>query len=259
MSALSIEVHDHVGWFTLNRPGACNAINQELLMALDKAFIYAKDSRSNIRCIVLTGAGTHFCGGIDLRSMQSARTDSQNTQGIMKRRFVDHLIERLLSLRLPIVAAVNGAAAGAGMTLALTADVIVMAEDAYFLPSFLQLGLVPDNGITCLLSERIGAGRARAALMLGDRIGAKTAQEWGLAYEVVPPEVLQRKAGEFATRLASGPPRALAGARALLCHPVARGFRTQIQAEREACADALVGDEFVEGCAAFFEHREPKF
>ena len=145
------------------------------------------------------------------------------------------------------------------MTLALTADVIVMADSGYFLPSFAKLGLVPDNGITWLLSERIGASRARAVLMLGDRIDSRTAKEWGLAYEVVAPERLDLQATEFAARLAKGPSCVLGATRKLMHHPDPRGFRKQMEAEREAHAEALSAKEHVEGFAAFFEHREPKY
>jgi len=259
MSSLQIEVRDRVGWLTFNRPHNGNAIDQDLVVALDRVLDWAQEAHNRIRCLVLTGAGKHFCSGVDLRSMQALRTGTREDAETMARGFLDHTVERMLNLRIPIVAAVNGAAAGTGMTLALTADVIVMSENAFFLPSFARLGLVPDNGITWLLPERIGASRARAVLMLGDRIEARTAGDWGLAYRVVPPEALAAAAGECASRLAAGPPNVLGATRMLLNRCDARVARGQIHAERQAHTDALAGREHVEGLAAFFERREPRF
>ena len=259
MNTVELDIADHVGWLTLHGPQSCNAIDQDMLRGLDQALTQAEHSDRDVRALVLQGAGKHFCSGIDLRSMQTPRLGRQDIQPLMARSFLDHIIERLLNLRLPIVAALWGVTAGAGMTLALTADVIVMSEDACLLPSFTNLGLVPDSGITHLLAERVGASRARAALMLSDRIDARTAKEWGLAYEVTSPEDLQSKAGEFAARLASGPPGVLAATRSLLHRPEPRGFRKQLEAERTAHAQALLDREYVEGFAAFFERRKPKF
>src|SRR5918995_7424743 len=114
---LTIHKRDHVAWFTLNRPEVGNAVNQELLQAIDHALTDIQDPRNAVRCIVLTGAGQHFCTGIDLRCAQIPPAGQRDSQAPMARSYLDHCIERMLSLRIPIVAAINGAAAGAGMTL----------------------------------------------------------------------------------------------------------------------------------------------
>jgi 2-(1,2-epoxy-1,2-dihydrophenyl)acetyl-CoA isomerase len=169
---------------------------------------------------------------------------------ILKCRFMDPLILRLSGFRFPIVAAVNGAAVGAGMSLALASDIIMAADNAYFLPSFARLGLVPDAGITFHLARRIGAGRSLSSLMLAERIDAKTALEWGLAYAVVPAGELLARAQAVAHRLATGPCAVLGQIRTL---------HEQLRAERSAQEMTLETQDCVEGVRAFFEKREPNF
>ena len=251
MNAVGLEVRNHVGWITLDRPGIANAIDRPMLCALDKALDFVIERNHAVRAMVLTGTGRHFCSGVDLRAMSAPDG--------MERGFLDHVIERLLSIPVPIVAAISGAAAGSGMTMALTADIILMTEDAFFLPSFIRLGLVPDNGITTLLSERVGAARARASLMLSERIEARKALDWGLAYEIVGGQALQARAAELAEKLAAGPRNALAATRMIFSQRNGGEFHKQLRAERSAHLDALRSQECIEGRAAFFEHREPCF
>ncbi len=258
MSVLEVVVRDHIAWLTLNRPHVANAIDRGLLRELNEA-LSAVLQNPEVRCLVLSAAGANFCSGVDLRSLQTGSTASRANIGSMERSFLDHTVARLREMRLPLVAAVNGVAAGAGMTLALTADVILMTPEARFLPSFLRLGLVPDNGITCLLAERVGASRARAVLMLAEPISASTAHQWGLAHEVIGPEELHPRAHAVAKRLAAGPQRTLACTRALFSGPDTLLFGKQVTAERSAHQNALKEGEYLEGLAAFFEHREPRF
>jgi 2-(1,2-epoxy-1,2-dihydrophenyl)acetyl-CoA isomerase len=175
------------------------------------------------------------------------------------RKFMDPLVLRFSELRHPIVAAVNGAAVGAGMSLALVCDIIVVAEGAFFWPSFARVGLVPDAGVTFRLARRIGGGRALASLLLAEKINAKNAVEWGLAYSAVPPSDVINTAREIAHRLAAGPRSVLAQIRQLNASTFDNSLTQQLRAERTAQERVLAAHECVEGVRAFFEKREPDF
>jgi 2-(1,2-epoxy-1,2-dihydrophenyl)acetyl-CoA isomerase len=165
----------------------------------------------------------------------------------------------LSGFRFPIVAAVNGAAVGAGMSLALASDIIIAGDNAYFLPSFARLGLVPDAGITFHLARRIGAGRSLSSLMLAERIDAKTALDWGLAYAVVPADEVVMRAQAVAHRLATGPCAVLGQIRSLHTSTFDNSLQEQLRAERSAQEMTLETHDCVEGVRAFFEKREPNF
>jgi 2-(1,2-epoxy-1,2-dihydrophenyl)acetyl-CoA isomerase len=158
-----------------------------------------------------------------------------------------------------VVVAVNGVAAGAGMSLALAGDIIVLADNAYLWPSFSRIGLVPDGGITFTLARRVGTGRALSALLLADRIDAKQAVDWGIAYAAVPAAELLGTAHSLARRLAAGPPSVLANIRQLNTSALNSSLREQLRAERAAQERILDANECVEGVRAFFEHRAPDF
>jgi 2-(1,2-epoxy-1,2-dihydrophenyl)acetyl-CoA isomerase len=175
------------------------------------------------------------------------------------RRFMDPLILRLSGFRFPIVAAVNGAAVGAGMSLALASDIIVVGESAYFCPSFARLGLVPDAGITFHLARRIGGGRSLSALMLAEKINAKTALEWGLAYATAPDAEVLAQSQNVARRLATGPCAVLGQIRSLHSSTFDNSLQEQLRAERSAQEMTLETHDCVEGVRAFFEKREPHF
>jgi 2-(1,2-epoxy-1,2-dihydrophenyl)acetyl-CoA isomerase len=175
------------------------------------------------------------------------------------RRFMDPLILRLSGFRFPIIAAVNGAAVGAGMSLALASDIIIAGENAYFLPSFARLGLVPDAGITFHLARRIGGGRSLSSLMLAEKIDAKTALCWGLAYAVVPDAEAVERAQSVARRLATGPCAVLGQIRSLHASTFDNSLQEQLRAERSAQEMTLETHDCVEGVRAFFEKREPNF
>ena len=166
---------------------------------------------------------------------------------------------RLSAFRHPIIAAVNGAATGAGMSLALACDIIVASEDAVFWPSFAHLGLVPDAGMTFRLARRIGGGRSLASLLLAEKIDARTAREWGLAYAIVPGADLLTQAQSIAGRLASGPEAVLGQIRQLHSSAFDNSLPEQMQAERNAQEMCWYTPECVEGVRAFFEKREPHF
>ena len=197
--------------------------------------------------MVITGSGDVFCSGLDLHSVDLNTRQARQRAHFEMRRFMDPLITRLSGFRFPIIAAVNGAAVGAGMSLALASDIIVVGESAYFCPSFARLGLVPDAGITFHLARRIGGGRSLAALMLAEKINAKTALDWGLAYAVAPDGEVQARAQEVAHKLASGPCAVLGQIRSLHASTFDNSLQEQLRAERSAQEMTLETQDCVEG------------
>jgi 2-(1,2-epoxy-1,2-dihydrophenyl)acetyl-CoA isomerase len=249
MSSLSFIVEREVATLTIESPQTSNAIDITIIREMQRAFDGLQKPDSGVRAVVLTGSGEVFCSGVDLHSVAHFEM----------RRFLDPLILRLSEFRHPIVAAINGAATGAGMSLALACDIMVMSTGAVLWPSFAHLGLVPDAGVTFRLARRIGGGRSLAALLLSEKIDASKAKEWGLAYSIVPPAEVLVQAQSLARRLAAGPPAILGQIRHLHASAFDNSLREQMRAERSA--QEMLGNsrDCVEGVRAFFEKREPNF
>ena len=259
MSSLSFTVSEGVATLSIQRPAVSNAIDITIIRAIHLALDQIQKGDSGARAVVITGSDAVFCSGLDLHSIDLKTQQARQRAHFEMRRFMDPLILRLSGFRYPIVAAVNGAAVGAGMSLALASDIIVVGESAYFCPSFARLGLVPDAGITFHLARRIGGGRSLAALMLAEKIPAKTAHEWGLAYAVVADAEVLPRAQEVAHRLASGPCAVLGQIRSLHASTFDHSLQEQLRAERSAQEMTLENHDCVEGVRAFFEKREPHF
>src|SRR5271170_6535197 len=186
MNSVSFTVSDGVATLALQRSACSNAIDITVIRAIHLALDQIQKGEGGAKAVVITGSNDVFCSGLDLHSIDLKSAEARQRAHFEMRRFMDPLILRLSGFRFPIVAAVNGAAVGAGMSLALASDIIVVGESAYFCPSFARLGLVPDAGITFHLARRIGGGRSLAALMLAEKIPSRTALDWGLAYAVAP-------------------------------------------------------------------------
>lgn len=258
-SSLAFTVADGVATLTIQRPAVSNAIDITIIRAMHLALDQIQKGDSGARAVVITGSNEVFCSGLDLHSIDLKTAEARQRAHFEMRRFMDPLILRLSGFRFPIVAAVNGAAVGAGMSLALASDIIIAGENAYFLPSFARLGLVPDAGITFHLARRIGGGRSLAALMLAEKIPAKTALDWGLAYAVVPQGEVVERAQAVARRLAVGPCAVLGQIRSLHASTFDHSLQEQLRAERSAQEMTLETHDCVEGVRAFFEKREPNF
>lgn len=259
MSPLSFTVSEGVATLSIQHPAVSNAIDITIIRAIHLALDQIQKGDSGARAVVITGSDAVFCSGLDLHSIDLKTQQARQRAHFEMRRFMDPLILRLSGFRFPIVAAVNGAAVGAGMSLALASDIIVVGESAYFCPSFARLGLVPDAGITFHLARRIGGGRSLAALMLAEKIPAKTAHEWGLAYSVVADAEVLARAHEVAHRLATGPCAVLGQIRSLHASTFDHSLQEQLRAERSAQEMTLENHDCVEGVRAFFEKREPHF
>jgi 2-(1,2-epoxy-1,2-dihydrophenyl)acetyl-CoA isomerase len=258
-NSLSFTVTDGVATLSIQRASVSNAIDITIIRAMHLALDQIQKGDSGARAMVLTGSNDVFCSGLDLHSIDLKTIEARQRAHFEMRRFMDPLILRLSGFRFPIVAAVNGAAVGAGMSLALASDIIIAGENAYFLPSFARLGLVPDAGITFHLARRIGGGRSLSSLMLAEKIDAKTALAWGLAYAVVPDAEVVSRAQSVARRLATGPCAVLGQIRSLHASTFDNSLQEQLRAERSAQEMTLETHDCVEGVRAFFEKREPNF
>ena len=258
-SSLSFTVADGVATLAIQRASVSNAIDLTIIRAMHLALDQIQKGDRGARAVVITGSNDIFCSGLDLHSVDLKTAEARQRAHFEMRRFMDPLILRLSGFRFPIVAAVNGAAVGAGMSLALASDIIVAGQSAYFLPSFARLGLVPDAGITFHLARRIGGGRSLSSLMLAEKIDAQTAHAWGLAYAVVPDGEVVARAQSVARRLAVGPCAVLGQIRSLHASTFDNSLQDQLRAERSAQEMTLETHDCVEGVRAFFEKREPNF
>src|SRR5215216_614390 len=242
----------------LNRPEALNAWNEQFGLDLLDAVNTVSDDKA-IRAVLITGAGRGFSSGADLKEQRRAGEGGLPDLSARLKEVYHPIIAGLRDLPKPVISAVNGPAVGIGCSLALAADLIVAAESAYFLLAFVNIGLVPDGGSTAFLPARIGYARAAEMAMLGERVPAAQALEWGLINRVVPDDRLEAEADALLEKLANGPTRSYAGSKRLLNRRVYAGLAGQLDAEAEAQRDQGHSKDFVEGVIAFAEKRPPNF
>ena len=238
---------------TLNRPGVLNAFNGAMHRALNAALKEARDEE--VRAVVVTGAGRGFCVGQDLTEFRDAAGDI----GDRLRSTYHPNILAIRALEKPVVAAVNGAAAGAGMSFACACDIRIASDAAVFVPAFVNIGLVPDSGGTFFVTRLLGYARAFEWLGSGRRLSAAEAHAWGLVSEVVDAEVLPRRAAELAAQLAALPTKAIGMTKRLLDRAGGSTLDEQLEWEAQLQAAATQSEDFREGVQAFLEKREPSF
>ena len=238
---------------TLNRPDVLNAFNT----AMHRAFAAAlKDARDGgVRAVVITGAGRGFCVGQDLTEFREASGDI----GARLRDNYHPNIRAIRALEKPVIAAVNGAAAGAGMSLACACDLRVAADSATFVPAFINIGLIPDSGGSYFVTRLLGPARAFEWLASGKRLTAAEAHAWGLVSEVVEADSLAARAAEIAAAYAALPTRGIGMTKRLLDHAVGATLEEQLEREAQLQAAATQTADFKEGVAAFLEKRPPRF
>jgi 2-(1,2-epoxy-1,2-dihydrophenyl)acetyl-CoA isomerase len=248
-----VTTQNGVAILTLNDPQTVNAASLRMMQGCLKA-MDAIEADPTLRTLVLTGEGRGFCSGANLTEPPPEGADLGETL----ERTYHPFLRRLRDTRLAIVTAVNGPAAGVGMSLALMGDLVIAARSAFFALGFTRLGLVPDGGATWLLPRLVGLARSRELALLGDRLPAEKAQAWGLIYKAVDDESLADEALMLALRLSRGP-KALAMTRKLVWESSGHTFEEQLKQEQAAQRAAGNSRDFREGLAAFFEKRDPEF
>lgn len=265
MSQREIEIsrQGHVGRIAIVRPETMNALRSTTFEALRAAIAdFAADG--NIRALMLTGTGRAFCAGADLSDpMMGGHLPRQERPAACAETLgglMNALIRDLRNAPFPTIAAVNGVAAGGGVGLALTADIVLAAQSARFILSFTpKLGLVPDLGSTWHLARHLGRGRAMGMMLTGEPLEAERAAKAGLIWKAVADDALEAEAMALAGRLAAGPTAGQVRARRLLDGAFANDFDRQLDAERDAQASLVAGDEVIEAMSAFAEKRKPNF
>jgi 2-(1,2-epoxy-1,2-dihydrophenyl)acetyl-CoA isomerase len=243
---------------TLNRPDKLNSFNESMHKALAAALDDAEADRS-CRAVVLTGAGRGFCAGQDLSDRVTPAGGQAPDLGKTIETYYNPLIRRLHALPFPIIAAVNGTAAGAGANIALNCDIVLAARSAKFIQAFAKLGLVPDSGGTWVLPRLVGAARARGMCLLAEPIPAEKAEAWGLIWKAVDDDALIDEAGRMAESLAKGPTDGLAMQRRILDASETNDLDTQLDLERDFQRSAGSHPDYAEGVRAFMEKRAPAF
>jgi 2-(1,2-epoxy-1,2-dihydrophenyl)acetyl-CoA isomerase len=247
---IAVERDGQVGIIRLNDPARRNAVTIAMIEEIGSALdLLALDTRA----IILTGTGQSFCSGANLAGgldFPGSATDF----GLVLEKFINPLMTRLRDLPMPWISAVSGAAAGVGCAIALAADMIVASEDAYFLPAFSRIGLVPDGGCTHLLARAVGRPRAMEMMLLGERIPAVQALDWGLINRVVTNDSLRAAALELAQRLAAGP-ASLAQTRRMVWQAIDCNWSEALASERREQLIAGQSRDATEGIAAFLEKR----
>jgi len=249
---------DGIVTLVMNRPDHLNALNNELATTLNDALTcIGKDETAKV--VVLTGAGRAFCAGGDLLAIGKSRESGDTTQLEPLLRSGMQAVLKMRTIPQPVVAAVNGAAAGAGMNVALAADIRIAAEDAMFGQNFAKVGLFPDFGGTFLLPELVGPSNAAEMFYTGDMIDAKTALSLGIVNRIVPAANLEPEVKAFAQRLAAGPPLAIRAVKQVLFGEKKDALERALEAEVQHQLKCYLSEDCREGIRAFFEKRAPKF
>ncbi len=255
MSSVLFSVKDNIATITLNRPDKLNSFNREMALLLQQRLDECA-SLHEIRCVYLTGSGKGFCAGQDL-----AEVVDPNGPG-MQRILNEHynpIITRISNLPKPVIAAVNGVAAGAGANIALACDIVVAASSASFIQSFSKIGLIPDSGGTYTLPRLIGRQKASALMLLGDKITAAQAESMGMIYKLFPDEEFETESRKIAATLAQMPTKALAYIKHVLNYSAKNTLEEQLLMEDEFQQKSAATADFKEGVQSFLEKRPPIF
>lgn len=254
MLSILFEIKNSVGIITLNRPEKLNSFNREMALLLQEKLDECKSRE--IRCVYLTGAGKGFSAGQDLAEVVDP--DGPGMAKILSEHY-NPIITRIRKLEKPVVAAVNGVAAGAGANIALCCDIVVATQTASFLQAFSKIGLIPDSSGTYFLPRLIGWQKASAMMMLGEKVPASEAERIGMIYKVFPDETFTENSMNIASFLATMPTKGLAYTKQLLSHSFRNTFEEQLQDEDIFQQRAAKTKDFEEGVKAFLEKRIPKF
>lgn len=257
-NSILLDITDAVATLTLNRPDRLNSFNAEMHEALRAALKRVRGD-DRVRCLVLTGAGRGFCAGQDLSDRNVAADAEVPDLGLSIEKNYNPLIRSLRELPFPVVCAVNGVAAGAGANLALACDIVLAAKSASFIQAFCKIGLVPDSGGTFFLPHLLGTARAMALAMLGEKLSAEQAAQWGMIWQVVEDTELATTAQTLARKLATQPTKGLALIKRGIYAATGNTLDQQLDLERDLQRLAGRTEDYREGVAAFMQKRTPEF
>ena len=253
-----LEFDGLVATLMFDHPEVMNAFSPDMYTGLTEALDTIDEKRDEVRCVVLTGSGKAFCTGANLQGRSEPGVKRPTAGSTLETTFHPFL-RRLRNLHCPLVTSVNGPAAGAGMSFALMGDIIICARSSYFLQAFRRIGLVPDCGSTWILPRVIGKARAMELSLLGERLPAEKALEWGLVNRVVDDGALADETKKLAHDLANGPTLALSLIRQLYWDSPHQSFEQQLDLEMRSQLKAGKSEDFKEGVGAFLEKRPAKF
>lgn len=252
------EVEQGVMTITLNRPDRLNSFNDLMHQQLAACLTQAERD-DNVRCLLITGAGRGFCAGQDLNDRNVDPSGPAPDLGLSVERFYNPLVRRLAALPKPVIAAVNGVAAGAGATLALGCDIVLAARSANFVMAFSKLGLVPDCGGSWFLPRMAGRARAMGLALLGEKLSAEQAAQWGMIWQLVEDAELADTSRQLARHLATQPTFGLGLIKKALQVSETNGLDAQLDLERDYQRLAGRSDDYREGVSAFLAKRPPQF
>ncbi|WP_378943661.1 enoyl-CoA hydratase-related protein [Paracoccus sp. R86501] len=248
---IEFQIRDGVATLTLNRPSVMNALNSQMRREITQALTTLDAS---VRCVVLTGAGRGFCSGQDLTDKAAAA----DLEGTLRDEY-EPMLRAITQCPVPVIAAVNGTAAGAGANLALAADVVIATQGASFIQAFTRIGLIPDAGGTWIIPRSVGAARAMGMMLFAEPVTADQAQEWGMIWQSVPDDQFAEVVAARACALADGPTGAYLAVRQAVAASTGNDLDAQLALEAKLQGQAGRSADFVEGVTAFLEKRRPVF
>lgn len=254
--SITKQINNGVATLTLNRPEVFNSFNREMALLLQSELDICEQDTS-VRAIVLTGSGKAFCAGQDLKEVTSPELNP-GFKKILEEHY-NPIISRIRGIEKPIIAAVNGVAAGAGANIALACDIVIAHEKVSFIQAFSKIGLVPDSGGTFFLPRLIGFQKASALMMLGDKISATEAEHMGMIYRVTSLEDFENEIQKTATTLAQMPTKALGMTKRLLNQSMTNDLEAQLNLEGKLQIQAAQSEDYAEGVDAFVNKRNPVF
>lgn len=254
MQSIHFEIQNQVAIITLNRPDKLNSFNREMALLMQQKLDECQ--RKEIRCVYITGAGKGFSAGQDLAEVADPAGPGLN---VILSEHYNPIVTRIRKLEKPVVAAVNGVAAGAGANIALCCDIVVATESAFFIQAFSKIGLIPDTGGTHTLPRLIGWQKASALMMLGEKVSAMDAEKFGMVYKVFPDEAFPVESMKIAVTLSQMPTKGLAYTKKLLNISFTNTLDEQLQDEDIFQQRAAQTQDYKEGVKAFLEKRQPNF
>ncbi len=261
MTDLEVSVENSIATLTMNRPEARNALSMEMRSALADV-LHDIEQDNSVRCVVLKGAGQHFMAGGDVKGMgESVKKTPEEIRKefILRIHDLHPIMFAMRRMPKPIIASCRGAAAGAGVSMALACDLVIASEDAFFTLAYCKIGTSPDGSSSFHLPRAVGIKKAMEIALLGDRFSAQEAKDIGMINFVVPDDQLGEQTAALASRLATGPTHVYGNTKALFYRSLESEFESQLQAEAEYFADCASRPDFKEGVTAFIEKREAKF